>query len=1009
LLVVEHNLEIIKCADHVIDLGPEGGDEGGAIVVTGTPEEVAACPASHTGRYLRAVLNRLPDHEPEAAVATPPAVDDRNTIRIVGAREHNLRNLTLEIPRDRMIVVTGLSGSGKSTLAFDVIFAEGQRRYLESLSTYVRQFMKILPRPDVDLVTGIPPTVAIEQRLSRGGRKSTVATVTEIYHYLRLLYAKLGIQHCVQCERPIRPLPRGEIAPQLHERLAGKDLTLLAPLVRGRKGFHREALRTARRLKYREARIDGRMVSLDPIPDLDRYREHDIDLVVARLAAARSPEQLARAVATALRLGGGVVVALAGRDAHVFSERLFCASCGVGYDVLDPRLFSFNSRQGACAACRGLGVTAEIDPSLVVPDPERTLREGALQALRDLGLLAQERKLLRALKTAGVPLDRPFRRLTARHRRLALEGDGGSVSGSLPLLRDHALYPDADETATDDQNERELLVAEPFRPYVTERACGACAGTRLNPRARAVRVSDVSLPELVAQTVEECRATLESWRFAERDQQVARDILAELSPRLRFLSDVGLGYLTLDRGADTLSGGEGQRIRLAAQLGSNLRGACYVLDEPTIGLHPRDSAVLIETLRTLTARHNTVLVVEHDEATIAAADLVVDLGPGAGHGGGQIVALGPPSAIAADPDSLTGRYLAGPRTRQWPPRATTDLPRITLHGATAHNLKNVTVGIPLGALTCVTGVSGSGKSTLVNDVLYYGLRRAKGLAAPLPGAHRAIRGHEAVDRVIEVDQTPIGRTPRSIPASYVGLWDEIRRLFAGTVTARARGYAPGRFSFNVQGGRCEACAGQGRIRMQMSFLPETSVPCESCGGHRFNEETLQVSYAGKTIAQVLDLNVEEAAAVFAAVPTIARSLAMLMEIGLGYLTLGQPSNTLSGGEAQRIKLAAELGRGGPGRTLFVLDEPTTGLHFADVERLIGALHRLVDRGNTVVVVEHNLDMLRAADHIIDLGPEAGADGGEIVAEGSPEEIMRRPGRSHTARWLAQPPAALAAR
>ncbi len=1008
LLIVEHNLEIIKCADHVIDLGPEGGDEGGAVVVAGTPEEVAACPASHTGRYLRPLLDRAPDRTAEVAAAVPPAVDDRNTIRIAGAREHNLRNLTVELPRDRMIVVTGLSGSGKSTLAFDVIFAEGQRRYLESLSTYVRQFMKILPRPDVDLVAGIPPTVAIEQRLSRGGRKSTVATVTEVYHYLRLLYAKLGVQHCVQCDQPIRPLPRGEIAARIRERLGPSGLVLLAPVVRGRKGFHRDVLRTARRLKYREARIDGRMVALEPLPELDRYREHDIDVVVARLPARHDADALARTVATALRLGGGVVVALAGRQTHVFSERLFCAPCGLGYDVLDPRLFSFNSRQGACPACRGLGVTAEIDPTLVVPDPGRALQDGALQALRELGLHAEERKLLRALKAAGVPLDRPFRRLSARQRRLVLEGDGGSVSGSLPLLRDHALYPESEEAPAADGDQRELLVAEPFRPYVAERACGACAGTRLNPRARAIRVLGLSLPELVAQTVDGCRATLERWRFEERDQQVARDILAELSPRLRFLSAVGLGYLTLDRGADTLSGGEGQRIRLAAQLGSNLRGACYVLDEPTIGLHSRDSALLIETLRTLTARRNTVLVVEHDEATIAAADLVVDLGPGAGHGGGQIVALGPPSAIAADPNSLTGRYLAGPRPRQRPARPTADLPRITVHGATAHNLKDLTVAIPVGAWTCVTGVSGSGKSTLVKDVLYFGLRRAKGLIAPLPGAHRAIRGHEAVDRVVEVDQTPIGRTPRSIPASYVGFWDEIRRLFAGTVTARARGYAPGRFSFNVQGGRCEECAGQGRIRMQMSFLPETSVPCESCGGRRFNEETLQVTYAGKTIAEVLDLNVEEAAVIFAAVPSIAHALTMLTEIGLGYLTLGQPSNTLSGGEAQRIKLAAELGRGSPGRTLFVLDEPTTGLHFADVERLIAALHRLVDRGNTVVVVEHNLDMLRAADHIVDLGPEAGDGGGEIVAEGTPEEIMRRPGHSHTARWLAQPAGARAA-
>jgi excinuclease ABC subunit A len=1000
LLIVEHNLEVIKCADHVIDLGPEGGDGGGTIVACGTPEEIAACPASHTGRYLRPVLaRRAPLQAADAALhggAAAPAAKDRNVIRIVGAREHNLRNLSVELPRDRMIVVTGLSGSGKSTFAFDIVFAEGQRRYLESLSTYVRQFMKVLPRPDVDLVTGIPPTVAIEQRLSRGGRKSTVATVTEVYHYLRLLYAKIGIQHCVRCARPIQPLARAAIAARLEERLDGDAALLLAPVIRGRKGFHRDVLRAARRLKYTHARIDGTLRPLERLPELDRYHEHDIDLVVARLPAGASGERLTRAVADALRLGEGVVVALSSRGEHVFSERLFCAPCGLGYDVLDPRLFSFNSRQGACESCHGLGVTAEIDADLVVPDAGLALRDGALQALRELDLVADERRLLRALRAKKVPLDRAFRRLTPRQRRIVLEGDGERLEGALALLRRRAFDGDVEEGG-----ESDAMVAEAYRPYVTDRACSACAGSRLNPRARAVRVLDVALPELCAQTVEQCAATLASWKLADRDRQVARDVLAELEPRLRFLSAVGLGYLTLDRGADTLSGGEAQRIRLAAQLGSNLRGACYVLDEPTIGLHPRDNALLLATLRQLTARQNTVLIVEHDEATISAADLVVDLGPGAGRAGGEVVAIGPPAAIAADPASLTGRYLAQGRPRQRPPRPTADLPRITVHGATAHNLKDVTVSIPVGAWTCVTGVSGSGKSTLVKDVLYHGLRRAKGLVAPRPGAHRGISGHEAVERVVEVDQAPIGRTPRSIPASYVGFWDEIRRLFARTVEARARGYAPGRFSFNVQGGRCETCGGQGRIRMQMSFLPETSVPCDTCNGRRFTDETLQVTYGGKSIAEILDLTVEEAAQAFAAIPTIARPLATLAEIGLGYLTLGQPSNTLSGGEAQRIKLAAELGRSGPGRTLFVLDEPTTGLHFADVERLIGAFHRLVDQGNTLVIVEHNLDILRAADHLIDLGPEAGDAGGEVVAAGSPEDLVRAPGRSHTGQWLAQ--------
>ena len=931
---------------------------------------------------------------------------------IHGAREHNLKNITLDLPRGKLTVFTGLSGSGKSSLAFDTIYAEGQRRYVESLSSYARQFLGQMEKPDVDFIEGLSPAISIDQKSTSRNPRSTVGTITEIYDYLRVLYARVGQPHCPKCGRPIGRQTPDQIVDQVMQFPEGTRFQVLAPIVRGRKGEYERLLADLGRKGFARARVDGRMVDLSEKIRLDRYYKHDIEVVVDRLVARSDiRRRVADSIETALELAEGiaaVAVQTDGREEVVnFSQKLACTYDGLSFDELAPRNFSFNSPYGACTTCDGLGSRLEVDPELVVPNSDLSIAEGAIgpwSGPRD----GYWHRLLEGLVEAyGASVKTQWRRLPKATREAILYGSDEEVrvtyrnrfgrlrsyltvfEGVIPKLeRRHA------EAESDTARER-------MEQYMREVPCRACKGARLKPESLAVTVGGLNIWELTRQCIKDEVAFIEQLDLTEREHMIAERILKEIRARLQFLVDVGLDYLTLDRASATLAGGEAQRIRLATQIGSGLTGVLYVLDEPSIGLHQRDNRRLINTLIRLRDLGNTLIVVEHDQATIEAADHVVDIGPGAGERGGEIVYSGDLAGMLLDPDSMTGAYLSGRRSIPTPEvRRQPTGPWLRIEGAREHNLKSIDVHIPLGTFVCVTGVSGSGKSTLVEEVLHRALMARIYHSRVVPGKHRRIVGWENVDKVINIDQSPIGRTPRSNPATYIGVFDYIRRLYSQVPEARVRGYRPGRFSFNVRGGRCEACTGDGQIKIEMHFLPDVYVTCEVCKGKRYNRETLEVKYKGRSIADVLAMSVDEALEFFRNIPVIARHLQTISDVGLGYVRLGQPAPTLSGGEAQRVKLGAELSKRATGRTFYILDEPTTGLHFDDVRKLLTVLERLVAAGNTVLVIEHNPDVIKTADWIIDLGPEGGAAGGHVVAAGPPEEVARHDG-SHTGTVLSE--------
>ena len=918
----------------------------------------------------------------------------RKQIVIKGAAQHNLKNIDLKIPRDKLVVITGLSGSGKSSLAFDTIYAEGQRRYVESLSAYARQFLEQMQKPDVEHIEGLPPTIAIEQRSAGRNPRSTVGTQTEIHDYLRLLYARAGKPHCHRCGRPITQQSAEMMTDIVLNYPEGTRFMVLAPLIRGRKGEHRGVIDDIRREGFVRARIDGELYSVDDTPELDKNKKHTIDGVVARMKMKHDlRSRLQDAIEAALALTEGLVIVSREQNGkwvdNTFSERYACPECNVSIEELSPRMFSFNSPYGACQACDGLGVQIEFDEALVVPDKTLSIGKGLIEPFRRMGpgwSMHYSRFMRRFARTFGVRRDTPFDKMPAKTRKLLLYGTtattrreyGHRFDGVIPYLKRQFQNTDKDTF-------KARLMA-----YMTEQPCPDCNGGRLRPEALAVTIGGRGIHHISQLSVEGAMHFFADVQLGPEQRIIAKQILKEIRERLRFLNDVGLSYLTLDRKSGTLSGGESQRIRLATQVGSGLVGVCYVLDEPSIGLHPRDNGRLLSTLRRLQKLGNTVIIVEHDETTIREADHIIDLGPGAGLHGGEIVAQGKLEDIIAQPRSLTGAFLCGSQRIELPAkrRKVTRKNALWVMGAAQHNLKDIDVAFPLGGLICVTGVSGSGKSTLVGEILVRALKRHIYSSKARAGTHKGIKGVDRIDKIVEVDQSPIGRTPRSNPATYVGVFTEIRQVFAKTKEAKIRGYQPGRFSFNVKGGRCEGCEGQGTKRIEMHFLPDIFVQCETCKGKRFNRETLEVKYKGRTIADVLDMTVEEALGFFKNFPRASRILQTLYDVGLGYIHVGQSSTTLSGGEAQRVKLATELGKRSTGSTFYVLDEPTTGLHFADVRNLLSVLGRLADMGNTVVVIEHNLDVIKSADYIIDLGPEGGDAGGYIVAQGTPEQVAK---------------------